>query len=74
MITFYRDIDGDPIPFTTHEFKTNGDREVKIQFGQHSAANEIDGVGKIYWTKWNMEIVWEGQMKDNVLDGFARTM
>jgi len=24
--------------------------------------------------KENMEIVWEGQMRDNILDGFARTM
>ena len=53
MISYCRDIDDDPIPLTHHEFKENQDREIRIQFGQHSAANEIDGVGKIYWIKPN---------------------
>ena len=72
MVSFYRDIDNNLMPLTEHKFVNPVERESRIQFGQHSADNQLDGVGRIFWSKMHLEIIHEGQFKDNVLDGFGR--
>jgi hypothetical protein len=49
MITFYRDIDGELLPLTRHKFESTVERESRIQYGQHSADNLLDGAGRVFY-------------------------
>ena len=71
-IVVIRDDDNKVIPITetVHQYL---DRFQRIQKGQHEG-DVIRGLGRITWITDQYDLIWEGQIVHNELDGFARSM